>query len=425
MRTEKHALRAAIFSAACLCTVCTAAGELAFPGAAGFGVQTPGGHDGRIIKVTNLNSDGPGSLRAALALKGRRIVVFEVGGIIDLDSKILKISEPFITIAGQTAPSPGISIIRGGIIIEDTHDVVVRHIRIRTGDAGHPKRSGFQPDGLATNAAYNVVVDHCSIAWAVDENLSTSGPRHEGPEATSRNVTFSNCIIAEGLNDSSHVKGRHSKGSLVHDYCTNIAVIGNLYAHNVDRNPYFKAFTTGVVINNLIYNPGGRAIKVSWSQKEWRDQPIKPVNARIAVVGNVMIAGAKTEENLALVASKGDVYMADNIVYKADGRPGHLKLGAVNLLDEKPVWPDNLKPLPADKVIEHILTKAGARPADRDEVDRRIIRQFKQRKGRIIDSQEQVGGYPNAKLSRRKLDIPDGDIESWLAKHASAVECRR
>ena len=218
MRTEKHALRAAIFSAACLCMVCTAAGELVFPGAAGFGAQTPGGHHGRIIKVTNLNSDGPGSLRAALAVKGRRIVVFEVGGIIDLDSTILTLSEPFITIAGQTAPSPGISIIRGGIIIEDTHDVVVRHIRIRTGDAGHPKRSGFQPDGLATNAAYNVVIDQCSFAWAVDENLSASGPRHEGPEATSRNVTFSNCIIAEGLNDSSHVKGRHAKGSLIHDY---------------------------------------------------------------------------------------------------------------------------------------------------------------------------------------------------------------
>jgi pectate lyase len=405
MTTEKHELRAAIFSAACLCMVCAAAGEFAFPGAVGFGVQTPGGHDGSIIKVTNLNSDGPGSLRTALAVKGRRIVVFEVGGIIDLNSTVLVISEPFITITGQTAPSPGISIIRGGIIIQDTHDVVIRHIRIRTGDAGHPKRSGFEPDGLATDNAYNIVVDQCSFAWAVDENLSASGPRHDGPEKTSRNVTFSNCIIAEGLDDSSHAKGRHSKGSLIHDYCTNIAVIGNLYAHNVDRNPYFKAFTTGVVVNNLIYNPGRTAIKVNWPQGEWRDQPVKPANARIAVVGNVMIAGADTKDNLALVASKGDVYMADNIAYKADGKQGPLKSGAVNLLEEKPVWPDNLKPLPADKVIEHVLTNAGARPTDRDEVDRRIIRQFKQRKGRIIDSQEQVGGYPKPILTRRKLDI--------------------
>jgi len=405
--------------------VCTAAGELAFPGAAGFGVQTPGGHDGRIIKVTNLNSHGPGSLPAALAVKGRRIVVFEVAGIIDLDSTILKISQPFITIAGQTAPSPGISIIRGGLIIEATHDVVLRHIRIRTGDAGHPKRSGFEPDGLATDNAYNVVIDQCSFAWAVDENLSASGPRHQGHEATSRNITFSNCIIAEGLSDSSHAKGRHSKGTLIHDYCTNIAVIGNLYAHNVDRNPYFKAFTTGVVVNNLIYNPGSTAIKVNWPQAEWRDHPVKPANARIAVVANVMIAGANTKDNLALVASKGDVYMADNIAYKADGKPGPLKSGAVNILEEKPVWPDNLKPLPADKVIDRTLKNAGARPADRDEVDRRIIRQFKQRKGRIIDSQEQVGGYPKAKMTRRKLDIPDRDVESWLAKHASAVECRK
>ncbi|MHC4110082.1 MAG: hypothetical protein ACYSUY_03350 [Planctomycetota bacterium] len=179
------------------------------------------------------------------------------------------------------------------------------------------------------------------------------------------------------------------------------------------------------MVNNLIYNPAATAIKVSWSGGEWRDQPVKPANARIAVVGNVMIAGADTKDNLALVASMGDVYMADNIAYKADGKPGPLKSGAVNLLDEKPVWPDNLKPLPANKVIEHTLKNAGARPADRDQVDRRIIRQFKQRKGRVIDSQEQVGGYPKPILTRRKLDLPDADIESWLAKHASAVEYKR
>ena len=201
MRTEKYALCAAILSTACLCTAWTAAGELAFPSATGFGVQTPGGHGGRIIRVTNLNSEGTGSLRAAVAAQGPRVVVFEVGGMIDLDSTTLEIEEPFITIAGQTAPSPGITIIRGNVLIEDTHDVVIRHLRIRTGDCGHPKRSGFDWDGLSLDTAYNVVIDHCSIAWGIDENLSASGPTTEGHEETSRNVTFSNCIIAEALSD--------------------------------------------------------------------------------------------------------------------------------------------------------------------------------------------------------------------------------
>ena len=104
--------------------------------------------------------------------------------------------------------------------------------------------------------AYNILIDHCSISWAVDENLSASGPNTEGPDATSRRIAFVNCIIAECLNDASHSKGPHSMGSLIHDFCREIAIIGNLYAHNANRNPYFKAFTTGVIVNNLIYNPG-------------------------------------------------------------------------------------------------------------------------------------------------------------------------
>jgi len=410
-----------------LCTVltqiglCTTIRGAVFPGAKGFGVDTPAGRAGRIIRVTNVDSDGPGSFREAIETKGPRIIVFEVAGVIDLQKKTISISEPFLTVAGQTAPSPGITIIRGGIIIA-THDVLIQHIRVRPGDAGQAKRSGWEPDGIATNAAYNVIIDHCSVTWAVDENLSASGPRYEGPEKTSRNITFSNCIIAEGLNNSSHSKGAHSKGSLIHDCCSNIAIIGNLYAHNANRNPYFKALTTGVVVNNVVYNPGKRAIQVDWPPSEWKSQTLQPQNARISVVGNVMIHGADTQKGLALVCPKGDVYLEDNVATDRDGAPVELTSGRVDVLKDKPVWPGDLEPLSADKVVDYVIRHVGARPKDRDEVDNRIIREFQQRKGHIIDSQQEVGGYPQVKMIRRELVIPKQNMETWLAELALDLE---
>ncbi|MBN2132385.1 MAG: hypothetical protein JW741_22985, partial [Sedimentisphaerales bacterium] len=210
----------------------------------GFGMDAIGGLEGEVIRVTSLKREGPGTLRAAIETRGPRLVVFEVGGVIDLARTSLRVREPHLTIAGQTAPDPGITLIRGSLLIE-THDVIVEHLSVGPGDAGQPRKSGWSPDGIAMNAASNVIIDHCSTTWAVDENLSVSGPRYDGPAATSHDVTIRHCLIAEALDDSSHEKGPHSKGSLMHDGCRNIAVIGNLYAHNVDRNPYFKAETTG------------------------------------------------------------------------------------------------------------------------------------------------------------------------------------
>ena len=114
----------------------------AFPGALGWASQTPGGRGGQIIRVTNLNSEGPGSLRAAIEADGPRIVVFEVGGVIDLEKNTLRLRNPFITIAGQTAPSPGITLIRGGMDIT-AHDVIVQHLRIRPGSAEGEWMSGW------------------------------------------------------------------------------------------------------------------------------------------------------------------------------------------------------------------------------------------------------------------------------------------
>lgn len=384
---------------------------------------TRGGLGGDVLRVTTLNADGPGSLRAALSAKGARIVVFEVGGVIDLKRSAIKLAEPFVTVAGETAPSPGITLIRGSVSVQ-THDVIVRHLRIRPGDAGQPKGKGWEPDGLCVYGAggYDVVIDHCSLSWAVDENLSVSGPRLDGPQATAHRVTFSNCIIAEGLSHSTHVKVEHSKGSLIHDCCQEIAIVGNLYAHNVQRNPYFKAHCTGVIVNNLIYNPGSAAIQLNFSETEWKTAAFAPSNCQVSVVGNVMYCGANTKRDLALVGTKGDAFLEDNSAFRSDGSPAPLVSGAVRALPAKPVWPEGLRARPASEVADAIVRGAGARPKDRDAVDRRIVADFVARKGRVIDSQQEVGGYPKDEPTARALAVPSEGVEAWLEARAAEVE---
>lgn len=399
-----------------------AADQLRLDRAEGFGIDTPGGVGGEIIKVTSLRDSGPGSLREAVAARQPRIVVFEVGGIIDLNKSSLIVEHPFLTIAGQTAPAPGITLIRGGIVVR-THDVRIQHIRVRPGDAGQPVKSGWEPDGIAviTGKAYNVHVDHCSISWAVDENVSASGSRLEGPTNTAHSVTFSNNIIAEALDYSSHKKGRHSKGALAHDYAQDIAFIGNLFAHNDRRNPYFKASSTGVVINNLIYNPGSAAVEVGYIEEELKDSKFPVINPRLSVIGNVLIYGRDTYTDLSLLSYQGDAYLEDNLVFNSDQKPMVITQGVINKLASKPVWPDGLKPIPARQLGEYLIQHAGARPKDRDTVDRRIINDFVNRTGRIIDSQEQVGGYPVYPATHRSLAVPE-NVQEWLEKLAAELE---
>ena len=407
----------------CYMMIQYASAQYEIPSNIAFGNTTKGGLNGKIIRVTNLNATGPGSLREAIEAKGPRIVVFEVGGIIDLNKGQLDVREPFLTIAGQTAPSPGITIIKGGFWI-NTHDILIQHIRVRPGDAGEPKRSGWSPDGLTTSGgdAYNVLVDHCSFTWAVDENLSASGERTEGTDSTSHNITFSNNIIAECLSNSSHEKGPHSKGTLIHDFCRDIAIVGNLFAHNGMRNPYFKAHSTGVIVNNLIYNPGRVAIQLYYSKSEWKNARYEPENCRVSIVGNVLYAGKNTNEKMALVAAMWDAFMKDNLAFDAEGMALPLTYGNINILSEKPVWPTDLMPLPADEVVGYITGHVGARPKERDVVDKRIIQDFLDKKGQILDSQDEVGGYPKHKATYRKLDVPEEDIDSWLMQLASELQ---
>lgn len=434
---------------------------VAFPGAVGFGVETPGGRGGRVIKVTNLDASGPGSLAAAVHAKGPRIVVFEVGGVIDLDATVLSIAEPFLTIAGQTAPSPGITLIRGGVTIR-THDVVIQHLRVRAGDAGRAQKSGWEIDSMSTTAASNVVIDHCSLAWGTDENLSASGPRFAGGETaeawrehTSHDITFSHCIIAEGLSRSSHRKGEHSKGGLIHDNVRRIAIIGNLYASNVERNPLFKGGAQGVVVNNLIDNPGRKAVHYNLWAGEWSGHPF--VAGEMAVVGNVLRYGPDTQPGRPLVSVDGhgvlELFTADNLAFDRQGqpvpevavmlsriphgqrkgdapkdgadpdytvRPTDAQVADVKRLTSAPVWPKNFQAKPVATVKADVLKNAGARPWDRDAVDERIVRQVRAGQGRIIDTQEQVGGYPRAAMTVRKLTIPSDGLDAWLASFTPA-----
>lgn len=372
---------------------------------------TKGGEGGKVIEVTTLNPTGAGSLSEALGAQGARTIVFRVGGTIDLAGRKLKISNPKVTIAGETAPSPGITLIKGGLMIS-ADDVIVRHLRVRPGENGKPKKSGWEADAISTNATADVIVDHCSITWATDENLSTSGPRHEGAtpdewrENTSHRITFSHCIIGEGLKDSTHKKGVHSMGSLIHDNASDVLVYGNLYISNNDRNPLFKGGARGAVVNNLIHNPGLYAFTFSLSEKEWEGHAWE--RGAVAVTGNVLKQGQDTRRSsFARLRGPSDLWFSDNLVFDKqgasvppkieitglEGKPSSAEEQKITMLEKAPKWPDGLTAKPASETTEWVLENAGARPWDRDATDKRLIGQAREGKGKIINSESEVGGY--------------------------------
>lgn len=407
----------------------SAAPMKAFPGALGWGAVTQGGRGGKILRVTNLNADGPGSFMAAVETKGPRIVVFEVGGVIDMARKVIEVREPFLTIAGQTAPSPGITLIKTGLNIR-THDVIVRHIRIRTGADGAAKRSGWDPDSLNMVSASRVIVDHCSMSWAIDENMSASGPRFKGKNIdewranTSHDITFSYNLAAEGLADSSHPKGEHSKGSLVHDNVTNILFVGNIWAHNMERNPLFKGGVRGSVVNNLIYNPGRRAMHYNLMLFEWGDNPV--VNGQMSAVGNVLRGGPSTVGKLPFLMIGGDgdleYYGKDNIAVDKYGEPlpmfGRYGTAAGKIVEmSAPVsWPADVKPLPAKDVERHVLSQAGARPWDRDPDDLRVLFFIVEGRGEIINDEKDASEYPKQKETRAPFVEAEWNLDTMLPK---------
>lgn len=370
----------------------------------------------QVVHVTSLEAKGAGSLAEALQTKGPRIVVFDVGGVIDLGMKGLTIREPQIVIAGQTAPKPGITLIRGGLsIIAD--QTVVQHLRVRPGDAGQAKQSGWSPDGISTSGGpADVWIDHCSATWALDEQISATTYKPPTPEPA-RRIVIRDCIIAEGLNHASHPKGPHSKGTLVFGGTQQVAIVGNLYSSNVERNPVFQAGTSGVVVNNVIANPGERAIHAHAANEASPNFP----HARIAVVGNVVLFGEKTKKVAAVFEGVADGYFKDNEGFDWLGEPRPELREPAPTLAEPPVWPEGLAARSTAAAIWHVARFAGARPAERDAIDERIVREALTGTARIIDSQEEVGGYPKLEPVTRRLEVPATGRRAWLEQLAREV----
>ncbi|OYU16459.1 MAG: pectate lyase [Alphaproteobacteria bacterium PA4] len=393
------------------------------------GTATTGGRGGAIIRVTSLAADGPGSFRAAVEAKGPRTIVFEVGGVIDLGRSTLTITEPYLTIAGQTAPSPGITIIRGGIDLK-AHDVIMQHIRVRTGRDGQPALSGWEADAFSTVAAHDVIVDHCSFTWGIDENMSASGPRFNGANVaewrrnTSHNIVFSYNLAAEGLANASHPKGEHSKGSLIHDNATGIVFYRNIWAHNVERSPLLKGGVQAVMINNLIYDPGMRAVHYNLMNLEWVGQPY--VEGRLTAIGNVLRGGPSTAAGLPFLTLGGDgdlrYFGKDNIAVDKFGAPlpmfgryGETRAQLITAEAPDPA-PAGLGVLAARDVETHVLANAGARPWDRDADDIRVLFFVAEGRGAIIDDEAVVGGYPKQAPTRAPFVAADWDLATMTPR---------
>jgi hypothetical protein len=314
--------------------------------------------------------------------------------------------------------------------------VIVQHLRIRPGDNGEMRTSGLAEDSISNVSAHNVIVDHCSLMWGVDENLSASGPRFTGKtpedwrEGTSHNLLYSHNLIAEGLADSTHPKFEHSKGSLIHDNVSGIIIYANAYAHNYERNPLFKGGVHGAIVNNLIYDPGQRAVHYNLQAQEWGDVPFE--TGQMDLIGNVLRGGPSTPKGLPLVMLGGDgdlsPYARDHLAMDRWGEnlpmQGRYTSGTARIL--KAGAPQaGLNGLPVLKSVaveRYVLANTGARPWDRDGHDVRIFANIAEGRGEIIDSQSQVGDYPKMPETRRPFDPAQWDLETLLPRDPAVLD---
>jgi len=442
---SRRAMRPVTLLATAL-ALCGAAGVQALPvipGAAGFGMDTRAGRGGTVYKVTNLNASGSGSLKACIDASGARTCVFEVSGAIRITSDLI-VRNGNLRIAGQTAPSPGI-MIRGAALRITTSDVLVQHIRVRTGDDTNgpdpENRDSLKIEGTAAKPVTNVVIDHCSFSWAIDEIASTWGV-HD-------NVTFSNNIFAEPLNESLHPQYDGS-GVMTHGYGvlfgpaagSSITMVGNLMAHIVERNPLSRAVEL-VMVNNVVYDRGNMDVDL-----QGQDGRI----SRNSIVGNVFLRGPSFSRNTRpiFVRTSGTysllpgsrVYVYDNQAPESGSTYSQLVtltggdvIASLMTQTTAPVWNTGLvaRPTANNAVYNRVLSFAGARPSDRDSVDRRIVSSVRNRNGRIVNCvaangttrcNANAGGWPTYAQNRRTLSLPANqasiasngysNLENWL-----------
>jgi hypothetical protein len=382
----------------------------AFPGAEGAGANTPGGRGGKVLFVTTLADSGPGSFRAACEAEGPRIVLFRVAGTIALRRPIT-VRNPFLTIAGQSAPGEGVCLRDASFGIA-THDVVVRYLRSRLGDVSNREDDCIDLLG----GAYDCILDHCSATWSIDECLSTAGENG--------NCTIQWCLIGEALNQSKHKKGKHGYGSLARANGP-VSWHHNLWLHNDARNPrlgdnYGRGgkFPTFDVRNNVIYDFGGTAsgltqgvLKVNYVGNYIRPGPSSRARTPITV-GQPSDLQYFIRDN---IFEGNDALTADNAqFFSAVEFEGKRQVRTVG----QPFAMPAVKTTPAKEALELVLATVGASRPARDAVDARLVNQVRTRRGRIIDSQEEVGSWPELKSGPLPADTDnDGMPDAWETAH--------
>lgn len=419
-------------------TTSTAQTISAFAGAEGAGALSKGGRGGRIIEVTNLNNDGAGSLRAAIDASGPRIVIFRVGGIIDLDTG-LKILNPYITIAGHTAPGGGILIngknAKGATLVINSHDVIVRYLRIRNGAGGGTE----EDDTIGIQAGYNIIIDHCSVSWSTDENFSTWAWEYE-KWGEPKNITWSYNLVAEGILNHSKAMLTGAETGEEADKMTNIDIHHNMFLHHYDRNPFVK-HKSGRIINNLAYNWSGYGLSTNGG-------------VHIDIIGNlfvegpdfnpgnsVMVVGLLGRDDAATYDESNCPDDCPHLYVKDNLSPNHQTVedpwNAIsfdwNSYTPVPYRFRRTHPLPnqtfpittidVSKLDSHLLLSIGANQrldelgnmvANRDAVDKRLIEQYKARTGTVIYDEAAVRGLPIiSSASPYPDDDRDGMSDTW------------
>ena len=400
---------------------------LAFPGAEGYGSATRGGRGGQVIAVTNLNDAGPGSLREACTSRGPRIVVFRVSGTIVLKSP-LKISNPYITIAGQTAPGDGICLKDHPLSI-NASEVVIRYLRVRVGQA-----SGNDYDTVGGRGQKNVILDHVSIYHC-------------------ENLTVQWCMITESLYDAGHVKGAHGFGGIWGG--NHNTYHHNLIAHHTSRNPrWASASGFNDYRNNVVYNWGGNST-YGGEKGDRPDTNTPQVNpTTINMVANYYKPGPATvpgvvRHRIANPSSRkgvedyGKWYVADNVMVGNEAvsannwnggvqfAGGEAALAALKLNQPWPAMPINQQT--AQAAYNSVLEKAGA-SLRRDSIDARVVDEVRgghatyegaaykknarvsdpSKKTGIIDTPADVGGWPELKSLTPPADGDrDGMPDEW------------
>jgi hypothetical protein len=404
----------------------------AFPGAQGGGMYSFGGRGGKVYVVTNLEDRGPGSFREALEAGGPRIVVFNVAGIIKLQERI-RVRAPYITLAGSTAPGDGVCI-AGDTVELETHDVVIRHMRFRRGATW----VGDRNDSIGGNPIGNIMIDHVSASWGLDENMSMYRHMYQPPEGGKElklptvNITIQNSIFSEALDTYNHAFGSTIGG-------LNSTFHHNLWACNTGRNPSVGMIGDFTLVNNVVFNwrhrttDGGDHLSYYTIINNYfkpgpatpKDQPIayrilKPEARRakppVDEYGKAYVAGNIVEGNARVTADNWD----GGVQIESIGDPAKI-LPTIRTTAPYPHAPIDIQP--AAEAYEHVLANVGATLPRRDAVDARVVKMvrtgeltYPQGKG-IIKDVSQVGGYPEYKGTPYKDSDGDGLPDDWETKH--------